>query len=132
MTSHEQTPTEKLLHEKQLFVAMQSKVIDRAIRVQVDNVPWPGAMPGEILVKATQRLCNDVGGEEVTPYKIDRTLEDIVIEDGLGSFYHDSENKRHLKLNPPGWANRDKKVSRPPPNGPTVGDLTGVYGGNSR
>jgi hypothetical protein len=121
--SREQTPAEKLLNERQLFVATQSKVIDRAIRVQVDNVPFPGVMPGEILVKATQRLCNDVSGEELTPYKIDRILEDIVIEDAWGSFYWDQSNKRHLKLNPPGWADRNKKMSPPPATGYTLGPM---------
>ena len=105
MSTAEQTPAEKLLHERRLFVAVESKVIDRAIRVQVDEGPR-GTWPGDILIKASQRLVKELGSEELTPYKIDRTLEDIVIDGNFGSFYWDSSNKRHLKLNPPGWAER--------------------------
>jgi hypothetical protein len=125
-----ETPTQKLLHEGELFDAMSKKVIDRSIQVTVDNTPsdsYPGTWPGEILVKATRRLCKELGAEELTPFKIDRTLEDIVLEDSWGSFYWDSENKRHLRLNPAGWADKDKKsgnsVSSPPPTGFTVGPL---------
>lgn len=81
---------------------MQSKVIDRAIQVHVDNGP-KGTWPGAILVKAAKRLCKDVDGEELTSHKIDRTLTDVVIEEGFGSFYFDGENKRHLVLNPNGY-----------------------------
>jgi hypothetical protein len=123
--SSEQSPADKLLNERKLFDAMQSKVIDRAIQIKVDNGPHGtfSTLPGEVLVKATKQLCNDVGGEELTNFKIDRTLEDIVIKDSWGSFYYDSENKRHLRLNPEGWGDRNKKTSRPPPTGFTVGPL---------
>jgi hypothetical protein len=100
--STQQTPAEKVLHERQLEEAMSKRVIDQAIKVAVDNGP-KGTWPGLILVKATKRLCKDIDGEPVTAYKIDRILTDIVVEEGFGSFYFDGENKRHLRLNPNGY-----------------------------
>lgn len=129
MSAPERTPTEKLLHERQLFDAMRDKVIDRSIRVTVDG-PWPNTMPVEVLLEATRKLVRDIGNEEVTPYTIDRMLEDTIINGNFGSFYWDQSNKRHLKLNPPGWSDKDKKVSSPPPTRSAVGDLTRVYGGS--
>ena len=84
---------------------MSKKVIERAIRVQVDNGPrgtWPGAM----LVEAERRLMKDVNDEELTSYKIDRTLQDVVVQGGFGAFYFDAENKRHLRLNPNGYGGK--------------------------
>jgi hypothetical protein len=129
LTSHEQTPVDKVLHERQLSDAMRDKVIARSIRVTVDG-PWPGTMPAEVLLEATRKLVRDLSNQEVTPYTIDRMLEDVVIEDGWGSFYWDSENKRHLKLNPPGWKDQGKNNSPPQKAGYTLGDLSGVYGGD--
>jgi hypothetical protein len=70
----------------------------------------PGTWPAEVIVKATKRLCREVNSlqlpgqsGEISAYKIDRTLEDIVIGDSAGAFYWDEEGKRHLRLNPPGW-----------------------------
>ncbi|MGP8069878.1 MAG: hypothetical protein ACLP5V_08315 [Candidatus Bathyarchaeia archaeon] len=120
--STEENSTQKILHEDELYKKVEKKVIDRAINVTVDNGPR-GTWPGDILVKAAERLAKESGTGEVTPYGIDRTLEDIVIKDGWGSFYWDTSNKRHLKLNPPGWADRNKKVSSSPGSGFTVGPL---------
>jgi len=94
--------SEKLLDERKLFDAMSDRVIARAIKVAVDNGPR-GTWPGEILVKTTKRLCKDVDGEPLTEYKIDRTLTDVVVGEGFGSFYFDAEGKRHLRLNPNGY-----------------------------
>jgi hypothetical protein len=103
-------PADKILHERELFKAMQSKVIDRAIHVSVDNGVGPmSTWPPEIILKATRQLCKEIDlrpSEDVTPFQIDRKLEDLVVQDAWGSFYWDQSNKRHLKLNPPGWAER--------------------------
>jgi hypothetical protein len=131
LVSASDSPAFKVLHERELSEAMSDKVIQRAIRVAVDNGPR-GTWPGEILVKASQQLCKELGSEEPTPYRIDRMLEDIVIEDAWGSFYWGSDGKRHLRLNPPGWKDRGKNNSPPPPTGRTLGDLSGVYGAGSR
>jgi hypothetical protein len=132
LASASDSPAFKLAHERELSEAVSDKVIQRAIRVAVDNGPQ-GTWPGEILVKASQRLCKEVGSEELTPYRIDRMLEDIVIEDAWGSFYFGSDGKRRLRLNSQEWREaRMKKASPPPPTGLTLGDQTGVYGADSR
>lgn len=131
LASASDSPAFKLLHERELSEAMSDRVIRRAIEVSVDNGPR-GTWPGEILVKASRQLLKEStepGAEELTPLRIDRVLEDTVIQGGFGSFYFDSTGKRHLHLNPEGWADRDKKASPPTKVGYTVGDLSGVYGG---
>jgi hypothetical protein len=102
LASASDSPAFKVLHERELFEEMSKRVIDRAIETRVDNGP-KGTWPGGILVKATKRLCKDVDGEPLTPFKIDRVLSDIVVEEGFGSFFFDGENKRHLRLNPNGY-----------------------------
>lgn len=130
--SSEQTAAEKLVQERKLEEAVSRRVVDRAIQVRVDNGPQ-GTWPGEILLKATRQLCKEAGAEELTPYKIDRTLEDVVINDNWGAFWWDESKKRHLTLNPEEWRDKNRKASRPPSKIEyTVGDLSGVYGADSR
>jgi len=129
----EQTPADKVLQERKLEEAISRKVIDRAIQVHVDNGPQ-GTWPGEILVKATKQLCkesSEPGAEEITPYKIDRTLEDIVIKDNWGAFWWDASKKRHLTLNSDEWRDRNSKKTQRPLE-IELGDLSGVYGADSR
>lgn len=95
---------EQVATEKAVFDAIRDKVIDRSIRIRVDNAE-NHVFPGEILIEASRRLCNDLkepGAAELDTYRIDRCLEDVVIEGGWGAFYWD-QGKRHLRLNPPGW-----------------------------
>lgn len=130
--STSQTQAEKLVQERKLEEAVSRKVIERSIRVHVDG-PWPNTWPGEILVKATKELCKEVGGEELTSFKIDRTLENIVIRDGWGAFWWDASNKkRHLTLNSEEWMDKNRKKTRPPSTGSAIGDLSGVYGDADR
>jgi len=132
LASGQDSPAFKVLHERQLEEAMSKRVIDQAIKIAVDNGPR-GTWPGEILVKATRQLCKEStepGAEEITAYRIDRALEDTVINGNHGSFYWGSDSKRHLVLNPEGWG--EKKGSPPTKIGSAIGDLTGVYGADSR
>ncbi len=129
----EQLPADKILQERNLEEAISRKVIDRAIQVHVYNGPQ-GTWPGEILVKATRQLCkesSEPGAEEITRYKIDRTLEDIVINDNWGAFWWDASKKRHLTLNSDEWRDRNSKKTQRPLE-IKLGDLTGVYGADSR
>ena len=58
LASGQDSPAFKVLHERELSEAISNKVIERAIRVAVDNGPQ-GTWPGEILVKATKQLCKE-------------------------------------------------------------------------
>ena len=136
LASGQDSPAFKVLHERELSEAISNKVIERAIRVAVDNGPqgtWP-TWPGEILVKATKQLCkesSEPGAEEITPYKIDRTLEDIVIKENWGAFWWDASKKRHLTLSSDEWRDRNSKKTQRPLE-IELGDLSGVYGADSR
>lgn len=129
--STQETPAEKVIQKRKLHDAIEREVIARSICICVDG-PWPPTMPGENLFEATRRLVRDIDNEAVTPYAVDRCLEAVVISGGFGSFYWDSSNKRHLRLNSPEWREKNRKKASPSRIEFNLGDQTGVYGADSR
>jgi hypothetical protein len=131
--SAQETPAEKVLQGRQLEEAMSKLVIERSLRTDVDG-PFPTTFPGELLLTVTRQLCKEsgeAGAEELTPLRIDRALEDAVINGNWGSFYWRS-GKRHLRLNSPEWRERHAKKDSGQVLSVGVGDLSGVYGADSR